>query len=40
MDLYDSLHQVYEFVFEIPPIVFFGDIGDKIVDEILDILPR
>jgi hypothetical protein len=41
MDVYDTLHQVYEFVLEIPSIVvdFFEDIGGKIVDEILDVLP-
>jgi hypothetical protein len=41
MDVYDTLPQVYEFVLEIPLIVvgFFEDIGDTIVDEILDILP-
>jgi hypothetical protein len=40
MDVYDILHQVYEFVLEIPSIVigFFEDIGDKIIDEILDIV--
>jgi hypothetical protein len=41
MDVYAIIHQVYEFVLEIPSIVvyFFEDIDDKIVDEILDILP-
>jgi hypothetical protein len=41
IEVYDTLHQVYEFVLEIPSIVvdFFEAIGDKIIDEILDILP-
>jgi hypothetical protein len=41
MDVYDTLHQVYEFVLDIPSIVveFVEDIGDKINDEILDIVP-
>jgi hypothetical protein len=41
MNVYDTLHQVYEFVLEIPSIVFdfLEDIDDKIVDEILDVLP-
>jgi hypothetical protein len=41
MDVYGTLHQIYEFVLEIPLIVvgFFEDIGDKVIDEILDIVP-
>jgi hypothetical protein len=41
MDDYDTLHQVYEFVLEIPSIVFdfLEYIGCKIVDEIVDVLP-
>jgi hypothetical protein len=41
MDVFDTLHQVYEFVLEIPSIAarFFEDIDDKIIDEILDIVP-
>jgi hypothetical protein len=41
LDFYDTLHEVYEFVLEIPSIVgeFIEDIGSKIVGEIEDFLP-
>jgi hypothetical protein len=41
MDVYDTLHQVYEFVLEISLIAaeFFEDISNKIIDEILDFVP-
>jgi hypothetical protein len=41
MDVYDILHQVYELIIEIPLMVvgFPEDISNKIIDEILDIVP-
>jgi hypothetical protein len=41
MDVYGTIYQVYECLLEIPSFVvgFFEDIGDKIIDEILDIAP-